>query len=46
MRIYHLYHPTNWMDSSKANIKSYISSDRKEKVEETLHLTEIGLTNK
>ena len=39
--------PTNWMDSSKANIKSYISSDRKEKVEETLTFNgnRINLTN-
>lgn len=38
---------TNWMDSSKANIKSYISSDRKEKVEETLTFNgnRINLTN-
>ena len=35
------------MDSSKANIKSYISSDRKEKVEETLTFdgNRINLTN-
>ena len=39
--------PTNWMDSSKANIKSYISLDRKEKVEETLTFNgnRINLTN-
>lgn len=37
----------NWMDSSKANIKSYISADRKEKTEETLIFNgnRINLTN-
>ena len=37
----------NWMDSSKANIKSYIAKDRKEKTEETLTFNgnRINLTN-
>lgn len=37
----------NWMDSSKANIKSYIATDRKEKTEETLTFNgnRINLTN-
>ena len=38
---------SNWMDSSKANIKSYIATDRKEKTEETLTFNgnRINLTN-